>query len=147
MDDQRWMRLAVRLAERCPPSSTAYSVGAVLVGADGREIARGHSRESDPSEHAEEAALAKVAADDARLADATLYCSLEPCSRRASRPRCCAELIIAAGVGRVVIAWREPSLFVADCQGVELLRAAGVVVDELPEHAERARAANSHLAV
>ena len=31
----------------------------------------------------------------------------------------CVELIIAAGIPRVVIAWREPSLFVDDCIGVE----------------------------
>ena len=47
----------------------------------------------------------------------------------------------------MVIAWREPSLFVADCQGVELLSAAGVTVIEMPELAERAPAVNSHLAI
>ena len=40
------------------------------------------------------------------------------------RPRTCTQLIIASGIGRVVIAWREPSLFVADCQGYELLERA-----------------------
>jgi hypothetical protein len=37
------------------------------------------------------------------------------------------------------------SLFVADCQGYELLTAAGVTVVELPDLADQARAANSHL--
>ncbi len=45
------------------------------------------------------------------------------------------------------MAWREPALFVADCQGYELLTQAGVEVVELPEFAGAARAANSHLAI
>jgi diaminohydroxyphosphoribosylaminopyrimidine deaminase/5-amino-6-(5-phosphoribosylamino)uracil reductase len=44
----------------------------------------------------------------------------------------------------VVIAWREPDLFV-NCEGVALLSAAGVEVVELPELADLARAANAHL--
>ena len=56
-EDERWMRLAVELAWQCPPSPTAYSVGAVLVGADGAELSRGFSRENDPVVHAEESAL------------------------------------------------------------------------------------------
>src|SRR5689334_4206332 len=109
------MRLAVSLAEQCPPSDTAFSVGAVIVDADGVELARGFSREGgDPIAHAEEAALGKLAPGDPRLAGATIYSTLEPCSHRTSRPQSCTELIIAAGLRRVVIAWREPALFVAD---------------------------------
>jgi diaminohydroxyphosphoribosylaminopyrimidine deaminase / 5-amino-6-(5-phosphoribosylamino)uracil reductase len=144
--DARWMRLAVAQAGRCPPSDTAFSVGAVVVGTDGTELARGFSREAgDPVAHAEEAALAKLAVDDPRLAGASIYSTLEPCSQRKSRPRTCTELIIAAGLARVVIAWREPALFVADCQGYELLARAGLRVAELPEFAAAAAAPNQHL--
>jgi pyrimidine deaminase RibD-like protein len=169
-EDERWMRLAVSLAERCPPSATAFSVGAVIVDASGAELSRGFSREGgDPAVHAEEAALGKLAADDPRLAGATVYSTLEPCTARKSRPRTCTELIIAAGrpggtggrppgqrgdgglchrahgIARVVLAWREPALFVADCQGYELLTQAGLVVAELPEFAAAAAAPNRHL--
>ncbi|MGH3648534.1 MAG: deaminase [Micromonosporaceae bacterium] len=147
LDDHRWMKLAIELSRRCPPVETAYSVGAVIVDADGQEIARGYSRETDPKVHAEEAALEKVDPGDPRLASATLYSTLEPCSQRASRPRSCAQLILDAGIPRVVIAWREPSLFVADCEGVELLSAAGVTVTELAELADAARAVNVHLGI
>src|SRR5580693_461911 len=144
--DERWMRLAIELAWQCPPSPSAYSVGAVLVDADGDEISRGFSREGgDPVAHAEEAALGKLAVDDPRLAGAAIYSTLEPCSQRKSRPRTCTELIIAAGLRRVVIAWREPDLLVADCQGYELLSAAGIEVTELPEFAAAAAAPNGHL--
>jgi len=144
--DERWMRLAIELAWQCPPSPTAYSVGAVLVDADGDEISRGFSREGgDPVVHAEESALGKLAADDPRLAGATMYSTVEPCSQRKSRPRTCTQLIIAAGLRRVVIAWREPALFVADCQGYELLAEAGLEVAELPALAALAAAPNRHL--
>lgn len=146
-DDRRWMELAIELSRACPPSEGAFSVGAVIVGADGREIARGYSRETDPHVHAEEAALAKVAPDDPRLRSATIYSTLEPCSRRKSRPTSCAQLILDAGIPRVVIAWREPDLFVVDARGSELLAEAGVTVVELHELAEESKAVNAHLNV
>jgi 5-amino-6-(5-phosphoribosylamino)uracil reductase len=121
-------------------------VGAVVVAADGTELARGHSREGgDPVVHAEEAALAKIAADDPRLASATVYSSLEPCAHRASRPAPCARLILEAGVRRVVTAWREPDTFVEAADGAGLLAAAGADVVVLPDHEERAKAPNRHL--
>jgi 5-amino-6-(5-phosphoribosylamino)uracil reductase len=140
------MRLAVSLARQCPPSESAFSVGAVIVDADGAELSRGFSREGgDLVAHAEEAALGKLSPGDPRLAGATIYSTLEPCSHRKSRPRSCTELIIAAGLRRVVIAWREPALFVADAQGYELLTRAGIAVTELPEFAADAMAPNRHL--
>ncbi|MDQ2706513.1 MAG: deaminase [Actinomycetota bacterium] len=144
-EHERWMRRAIELAHRCPPVARAYSVGVVIVDEDGVELAYGYSRETDPRVHAEESALAKLPAGDPRLRSATLYSTLEPCSRRASRPTPCAQLILDAGIPRVVIAWREPTLFVADCVGVRLLTEHGVQVAELNELAEAAREPNRHL--
>ncbi|MET8771359.1 dihydrofolate reductase family protein [Streptomyces sp. NPDC004658] len=144
--DRHWLRTACELAALCPPSETAFSVGAVVVAADGTELARGHSREgADPVVHAEEAALAKIDAGDARLAGATVYSSLEPCARRASRPAPCAELILRAGVRRVVTAWREPDTFVHAADGTGLLVAGGARVVVLGELEELAKAPNAHL--
>ncbi|MFF4256552.1 dihydrofolate reductase family protein [Streptomyces sp. NPDC001663] len=144
--DHHWLALACELAAQCPPSRTAFSVGAVIVAADGTELARGHSREGDdPVVHAEEAALAKLDPADPRLASATVYSSLEPCAHRASRPKPCSRLILDAGVRRVVTAWREPDTFVEDADGSGLLAAQGVEVVVLPEHEERAKAPNGHL--
>ncbi|MET9818385.1 dihydrofolate reductase family protein [Streptomyces sp. NPDC006355] len=144
--DHHWLARACALAAECPPSDTAFSVGAVVVAADGTELARGHSREGgDPVVHAEEAALAKIDPADGRLPGATVYSSLEPCARRASRPAPCARLILDAGVRRVVTAWREPDTFVAAADGSGVLAAGGVEVVVLPDHEERAKAPNRHL--
>ncbi|WP_432170401.1 dihydrofolate reductase family protein [Streptomyces sp. 1222.5] len=144
--DRRWLRTACELAAQCPPSETAFSVGAVVVGADGTELARGHSREGgDPVVHAEEAALAKIDPADPGLPGATVYSSLEPCARRASRPAPCAELILRSGARRVVTAWREPDTFVAAADGTGVLRDGGAEVVVLPEFEALAKAPNSHL--
>jgi diaminohydroxyphosphoribosylaminopyrimidine deaminase / 5-amino-6-(5-phosphoribosylamino)uracil reductase len=162
--DCYWLAQAIELSRRCPPSRTAFAVGAVIVAGDGSVLATGYSREGGPQDHAEEAALAKLSPADPRLGGvagpelgqrgvagsepaergATLYSSLEPCAARASRPRPCTELIIAAGLRRVVIAWLEPPLFAAG-GGAGLLRAAGITVVEIPGLAAEARAVNAAL--
>ncbi len=153
--DHRFLRWAVELSRLCPPSDSAFSVGAVIVGEEGQVLATGFSREQEDCDHAEEVALRKLAPGqlrtspgparhDPRLRHATLYSSLVPCGARASRPVTCVQHIVAAGIPRVVFGWREPRLF-TDGAGAEQLRAAGVTVTELPDLAERARAVNAHL--
>lgn len=144
--DRNWLALVCEPASLCPPSETAFSVGAVVVAADGTELARGYSRESNPHDHAEQGALAKLSAGDARRSSATIYSSLEPCAKRASRPRRpCAQLIQDAGLHRVVTAWSEPDTFVTAAAGTEVLEATGVTVILLPEYANAAQAPNRHL--
>jgi diaminohydroxyphosphoribosylaminopyrimidine deaminase/5-amino-6-(5-phosphoribosylamino)uracil reductase len=111
-------------------------------------LATGFSREQEDHDHAEEVALRKLApgqlGPDPRLRHATIYSSLVPCGARASRPVTCVAHIVAAGIPRVVFAWREPRLF-TDGEGAEQLLAAGVAVTEVPGLAGRARAVNAHL--
>jgi diaminohydroxyphosphoribosylaminopyrimidine deaminase/5-amino-6-(5-phosphoribosylamino)uracil reductase len=153
--DRLWLLEAISLSRYCPPSATAFSVGAVLVGPDGTVLSTGYSRECTPADHAEELALARIglpgaaalgpaARNGVDLAGATMYSSLEPCAARASRPMPCADLIIASGIGRVVIAWREPPIFVPG-GGAVRLRQAGLTVTVVPELASSARAVNAHL--
>jgi riboflavin-specific deaminase-like protein len=156
--EHRFLRWAVELSRLCPPSATAFSVGAVIVAEDGEVLATGFSREQEDHDHAEEVALRKLAlgklalgklGPDPRLRHATIYSSLVPCGARASRPLTCVQHIVAAGIPRVVFAWREPALFTAGQpppnSAGEQLRAAGVAVTEVPELADRARAVNAHL--
>ncbi|MFC6082353.1 deaminase [Sphaerisporangium aureirubrum] len=142
--DLAWLREAVNLSRLCPRSTTAFAVGAVIVTSTGQILATGYSREADPLDHAEEAALAKLPPDHPHLRNATIYTSLEPCTTRASRPQGCTQLILTAAIPRVVFAWHEPDVF-TDCTGAETLREAGVEVIELPTLAPEVRAVNSHL--
>lgn len=167
--DRHWLNAAVDLSRLSPPSPSHYAVGAALVAGTGELLATGYTAEGDPHHHAEEAALAKLgllppasrgaapasrgaasaspgagAARSSELGRATLYTSLEPCTVRKSRPTPCAELILTAGIGRVVLALREPLLF-ADCDGVAALRRGGVEVIEIVDLRHRVREINAHL--
>jgi diaminohydroxyphosphoribosylaminopyrimidine deaminase/5-amino-6-(5-phosphoribosylamino)uracil reductase len=141
--DRALLLAAIERSGLCPPSTAAYAVGAVVVSADGLTRDAGHSREVHPQDHAEEVALARLAAR-AEVAGGTLYTSMEPCSTRRSRLRSCTELAIDMKVARVVFALREPPLL-ADCKGAALLAAAGVEVVEMAELAGAVRAVNAHL--
>jgi 5-amino-6-(5-phosphoribosylamino)uracil reductase len=140
--DTRFLRAAIELSRQCPPSDTAFAVGAIIVSAGGDIMSTGFSRQQEPADHAEEVALRQLDPADPRLATATLYSSLVPCGDRASRPVTCVQHILAAGIPRVVFAWREPPIF-TEGRGAEQLRAAGLTVVELPELADSAAAVNS----
>jgi diaminohydroxyphosphoribosylaminopyrimidine deaminase/5-amino-6-(5-phosphoribosylamino)uracil reductase len=122
--DRRLMRKALLLAKRgrgrVEPNPT---VGAIV--ARGAEVVGYgfHARFGGP--HAEPAALAD-AGDAAK--GATVYVTLEPCSHRGKTPPC-ADALIEAGVGRVVIAAPDPNPLTSG-RGPERLRAAGVEVTE-----------------
>lgn len=96
-------------------------VGCVIV-RDGRVLGEGyHERAGGP--HAEAVALA-AAGDAAR--GATVYVTLEPCAHHGRTPPC-VDALIAAGVGRVVYACRDPNPRV-NGGGAARLEAAGIEV-------------------
>ena len=137
MSDMDFMRRALSLAAPgvghtgdSPSVGCVIVVGGVVVG-EGATGAGGRP-------HAEELALAQ-AGDRAR--DADVYVTLEPCARRSAGGTSCADLLIGAGVARVVIATGDPHPFAAGV-GVERLRAAGVAV-ESGVLGEEARALNA----
>jgi pyrimidine deaminase RibD-like protein len=113
------------------------SVGCVIV-KDGAVIGEGATARGGRP-HAEEQALAQAGAG-ARGAD--VYVTLEPCAKRSTGGTSCADLLIGAGVTRVVIAASDPHPYAAGV-GVERLRAAGVLVEHgLMEAEARAQNAN-----
>ncbi len=81
-----------------------------------------HRRFGGP--HAEVEALAIAGS---RAAGATMYVTLEPCCHQGKTPPC-TEAIIAAGLGRVVVASRDPFPQVAG-GGLKRLGEAGILVD------------------
>jgi diaminohydroxyphosphoribosylaminopyrimidine deaminase/5-amino-6-(5-phosphoribosylamino)uracil reductase len=100
-------------------------VGCVIVAADGRLAGRGHTQEAGGA-HAEVMALRDAAARGVDVRGATVYVTLEPCSHHGRTPPC-ADALVDAGVGRVVIALRDPNPLVSG-RGAARLEAAGVVV-------------------
>jgi riboflavin biosynthesis pyrimidine reductase/pyrimidine deaminase RibD-like protein len=141
--DDRHLAEACVLAERCPPSETAFDVGCVVVADDGAVLGAGWSRRDDSRDHAEEGVLRRLG-DDPRLRGATLYSSLEPCGQRSSRKDPCATLIERAGIPRVVYARREPPEFVAAPSGAEQLAAAGIATTQLARWEPLARRCAPH---
>lgn len=146
-DDHDWLAEAIQESLEAPPVPDRYAVGAVIVDHGGDVLATGYTGEGHPHHHAEEAALLKLAGRPGLdLSRATVYTSLEPCTTRRSRPATCTQLVLDAGIRRVVLAWREPLLF-ADCDGVGTLRRNGVEVVEIPELAAQVRAINAHVLI
>lgn len=121
-DDARWMRRAVALAERAlGRTSPNPAVGAVVV-RGGRVVGEGWTRPVG-GPHAEVVALRRAGA---LARGATLYVTLEPCSHHGRTPPC-ADAVIAAGVGRVVVAVGDPNPLVRG-RGLRALARAGVDV-------------------
>lgn len=142
-EDLGYLRMAVAEGRKCTPSPTSYCVGAVVVTADGRIFA-GYTHETSATHHAEQEAIAKALAAGAGLRGAAMYSSMEPCSRRASEPESCTQLIIRHGFARAAFALYEPDCFVC-CRGALTLREAGVDVRAYPALASGVWEANAHL--
>ena len=137
-------RLANIVAFCCPPSESAYAVGAVVADSNGRILGVGYSRQTGPSDHAEEAALRAARMIGNNVAGAYIYASLEPCGVRNSKSTSCARLLIEAGIARVYFTAREPTLFQRQC-GLQLLTNAGIAWFQLPGLDHQFRHANYHL--
>lgn len=123
IDDSRAMAAAIALSRRgAGRTSPNPNVGCLIV-ARGRMVGRGWTQPGGRP-HAEAMALAQ-AGKAAR--GATAYVTLEPCAHASERGPRCADLLIAAGIARVVIAAHDPDPR-TDGQGTAMLRAAGVEV-------------------
>ncbi len=129
-----------RMSESC---DTCYRVGAVILTRDGQEF-DGYTHETAPDNHAEEEAIAKALEAGADLKGATIYTTIEPCSRRSSKPEPCADIIIRHGFGRVVYALREPDRFVR-CEATKRLMEAGIEVVEVDAFSADVIRINNHL--
>ncbi|MFC1455264.1 bifunctional diaminohydroxyphosphoribosylaminopyrimidine deaminase/5-amino-6-(5-phosphoribosylamino)uracil reductase RibD [Microvirga arabica] len=125
--DERFMRLALALGSRHLGLTWPNpSVGAVLVDESGKVpviVAQGITQ-AGGRPHAERVALEAVGR---RARGATLYVTLEPCATRSSRDHgpSCTDLIVAAGVGRLVVSVADPSPHAAG-QGPERFSHAGI---------------------
>ncbi len=139
-DNARWMGAAIALATRGRGRTWPNpNVGCVVV-REGRVVGRGWTAEGGRP-HAEAIALeqAGVAARGA-----TLYTTLEPCAHKSERGLACSDLIVDAGVARVVTAVRDPDPR-TDGRGRARLRDAGIEVVEGIETAAATQAMTGFL--
>ena len=126
LDDamDRALALAARGAGAVSPNPM---VGAVLLGPDGETWGEGwHGRWGGPHAEVWAARDAERNGWGDRLAEATLVVTLEPCSHTGKTPPC-ADLVVARGIRRVVVAQEDPFPAVAG-RGLARLRAAGAEV-------------------
>ena len=134
-EDTRWMGAAIALAQRGRGRSFPNpNVGCIIMH-DGRVVGRGTTA-AGGRPHAEAIALDQAGS---LAAGATLFTTLEPCAHISARGPTCSDLIIAAGVARVVIAVGDPDPR-TDGKGAGRLRGAGIAVTERVEADEASRA-------
>ena len=122
--DEVFMRRSLELAELGRGSvSPNPLVGSVIVH-NSKIIGEGwHKKFGEP--HAEVNAVSSVM-DKSLLKESTVYVNLEPCSHMGKTPPC-ADMLIANGVQKVVIANLDSNPLVSG-EGVRKLRSAGIEV-------------------
>ncbi len=117
------MGAALALAERSRGRTAPNpNVGCVIV-RDGRVVGRGWTQPGGRP-HAEAVALAEAGLE---ARGATAYVTLEPCAHVSLRGPACSDLLIEAGVARVVCALEDPDTRTAG-KGFARLDAAGIAV-------------------
>lgn len=133
--DVGWMGAALALAARGRARTAPNpSVGCVIV-RDGIVVGRGWTQPGGRP-HAEAMALAQAGK---KSRGATAYVTLEPCAHVSPRGPACADLLVAAGVARVVAAIGDPDPR-TNGAGLARLGAAGIetAVGVQAEEARRA---------
>lgn len=137
-DHRSYMEYALNLARKSPPKPTNYCVGAVIVDQSNNTIlADGYTLELEGNTHAEQCCLMKLSEQfqvpEDQLQDflprnLALYTTVEPCSKRLSGNKPCAERILslAAVIDVVYVGVMEPKKFVEENTGRDALEKAGV---------------------
>ena len=121
--DLALMRAALRLARRGLGNVWPNPAVGCVITKDGRVVGRGWTQPGGrPHAEAEALSRAGTAAEGA-----TAYVSLEPCAHHGKTPPC-ADALIAARLGRVVIALEDPDPRVAG-RGIARLCEAGIAVE------------------
>ena len=125
-DVRRWMRAAVaegkKSIEEDGRSQPAPAVGVALVH-NGELLGTSHRGATGSGEHAEYGLLKQFR--DRDLTGATVFTTLEPCSRRNHPKRPCAEHLIERGIAEVFIGMYDPNPRIYR-EGWRMLRDAGV---------------------
>jgi len=133
--DIKHMKRALEEARQCKPTDpdripavgAVFAIGNAVLGASHRG-----SGTKDDDEHAEFNALAKIS-EKSQLHEATVYTTLEPCTKevRSVQHKACTELILQLGVKRVFIGILDPNQGVCG-KGFQELQKHGIAVEVFP---------------
>lgn len=145
--DYAMMAQALRLAQQGQYTAAPNPLVGCVITLDEQIIGQGHHQQAGTA-HAEVNALTQVSAlveqgtlDRVQLSSACAYVTLEPCSHT-GRTGPCADALIHAGIGHVIVAMQDPFAQVSG-RGIAKLQAAGVNVTVGLLEAE-ARVINRH---
>jgi pyrimidine deaminase RibD-like protein len=129
--DRYFMEIAIHEARQSVGEEGRHDprVGAVVVRA-GIVLATAHRGEKAPGDHAEYTALEKKLKNES-LAGATVYTTLEPCTRRSLSKTPCVQRLIDRGVARVLIGMLDPNPAICG-RGERLLRDKTIEVERFP---------------
>lgn len=121
--DEKWMKRAIEEAHKADFQTWQNPrVGAAIV-KENQLLAVGHTHRFG-GVHAERDAISKLSPE--QTLNSTLYVTLEPCNHFGKQPPC-SDLIIEAGIKRVVIAETDPHSLVTG-KGIRKLRDHGIEV-------------------
>jgi len=131
--NERFMRLALRLARKGKGMTNPNPVVGAIVVKDDRIVGRGYHKKSG-GPHAEIFALSQ-AKENSR--GAKLYVTLEPCCHFGKTPPC-TDAIIKSGIREIIIACLDPNPL-NNGKGIKILQKSGIKVTKgvLEEDAKR----------
>lgn len=133
---RKFMELAIKEADKCGPTKTAFSVGAILTNGD-RVLSAGYSRELPGNTHAEQCALEKYFESTGSRTvpkGSVLYTTMEPCSLRLSGNEPCVQRIMGqnGNISTVFVGVMEPDTFVQNNTSLTMLESQGIDYIQIP---------------
>ncbi len=136
MDETRKRELMIESIEEAKKSKAEDSrphpkVGAILADANGKILYRSHRGEEVGGGHAEFHIFEKAKKDNCDLRDATLFVTLEPCTRRGKDKIPCAVRVAESGIKKIVIGTLDPNPHITG-RGEIYLSFQNIEVDRFP---------------
>ena len=139
---KKYMEMAIAEADKCGPTTTAFSVGAVIV--NGTEVlSTGYSRERPGNTHAEQCALEKYFEKTGERTvppGSIIYTTMEPCSLRLSGNEPCVQRILGlnGNISTVFVGVMEPDTFVKNNTSLSMLEEHNIDYIQIPGYEDQA---------
>ena len=143
-DHSKWLALALHLAKKSPPRPNNYCVGAVLISPSHEYpvLSTGYTLELPGNTHAEQCCFEKLAESKGCAieelhtilpSDSVLYTTMEPCVKRLSGNKPCAQRILEArNIKKVYVGVTEPEKFVSENNVRKILEDSGIIYEQIP---------------